>query len=349
MSLAVGAVAALPPPGQPLKRVSPGMSALRAAAIALTAIAALCGCASHPPALTDAAVAHLPRQVELRQVPFFPQEQYQCGPAALASVLQTAQVPVSAQDLMAAVYLPKRKGSLQLELIAATRLHDRMPYELPAQLPAVLRQVAAGRPVLVMQNLGWKIAPVWHFAVLVGYDLDARTVLLRSGVTERLVMDVDRFERTWSRAQRWALMVLEPGELPPDAQPDRYLNAAASLEAIGRLDAASQAYRSALRAWPQSVWPVLGLANINYRNGEHEAAESGYRAALALDSGNIVALNNLAMILADRGCVAQAQSHIARAAALAEGTSLAPDVAATASKIAASHVGTPSDKNCTDP
>jgi tetratricopeptide (TPR) repeat protein len=324
------------------------MNALRAAAIALTAIAALCGCASHPPVLTDAA-AHLPRQVELGQVPFFPQEQYQCGPAALATVLQAAQVPVSAQELTAAVYLPKRKGSLQLELIAATRLHDRMPYELPPQLPALLQQVAAGRPVLVMQNLGWKIAPVWHFAVLVGYDLDARTVLLRSAATERLVMDVDRFERTWSRAQRWALIVLEPGELPPAAQPDRYLNAAASLEAIGRLDAASQAYRSALRAWPQSVWPVLGLANINYRNGEREAAEKGYRAALALDTGNIVALNNLAQILADRGCVAQAQGHIGRAAALAEGTSLAPEVAATASKIAASNVATQSETSCTDP
>lgn len=325
------------------------MSALRTAAITFAAIAALFGCASHPPVLTDAAIAHLPRQVELGQVPFFPQEQYQCGPAALATVLQSAQVPVSAPELIAAVYLPKRKGSLQLELIAATRLRDRMPYELPTQLPALLQQVAAGRPVLVMQNLGWKIAPVWHFAVLVGYDLDARTVLLRSGVTERLVMDVDRFERTWSRAQRWALIVLEPGELPPDAQPDRYLNAAASLEAIGRLDAASRAYRSALRAWPQSVWPVLGLANINYRNGERDEAESGYRAALALDSGNIVALNNLAQILADRGCMVQAQAHIERAAVLAEGTLLAPDVAATARNIAASNAAAQTETICPDP
>jgi len=306
------------------------MRALRHAAIVWAAIAALGGCASYPTGLTTAAISHLPAQVELTQVPFFAQQQYQCGPAALATVLQSADVDVSPQDLAEDVYLPGRKGSLQMELLAATRVRDRVPYLLPERLPAVLEQVAAGRPVLVMQNLGLKIAPAWHFAVLIGYDLTARTLILRSGTTQRLVVDMDRFVKTWARAQWWGLVVVEPDQLPENPDLERYMTAAASLEAVGRLDAAAQAYIRARAQWPHSAWPAVGLANVSYRKGDLRSAEDGYVAALELDADNIIARNNLAEILAGRGCIAEARMHAARAAALAAGTPLESAVAATA-------------------
>lgn len=305
------------------------MSALRHAAIVWAAMAVLCGCTSYPTGLT-ATTSHLPAQVELTQVPFFTQQQYQCGPAALATVLQSAGVDVSPQDLAEDVYLPGRKGSLQMELLAATRVRDRVPYLLPEHLPAVLEQVAAGRPVLVMQNLGLKIAPAWHFAVLIGYDLTARTLILRSGTTQRLVVDMDRFIKTWARAQWWGLVVVEPGQLPQNPDLERYMTAAASLEAVGRLDAAAQAYIRARAQWPYSAWPTVGLANVSYRKGDLRSAEDGYVAALELDADNIIARNNLAEILAGRGCIAEARMHVARAAALAAGTPLESAVAATA-------------------
>lgn len=311
------------------------MGAWGQAAVAFVAMAAFGGCAFNPPDLTPAATAHLPAQVELAHVPFFPQAQYQCGPAALATALQSTGVPISPQELSAEVYLPGRKGSLQMELVAATRMRDRVPYQLPENLRAALEQVAAGRPVLVMQNLGLKTVPAWHFAVLIGYDLKARTLTLRSGTTQRLVVDAGRFMRTWDRAQRWALVVLQPGQLPANPDLDRYMAAAASLEAVGRLDAAEQAYHRAREYWPQSAWPPLGLANISYARGELRAAEGGYRAALALDPDNVVAHNNLAEILMQRGCVAQALAHMDRAAVLAVGTSLEPAVTAAARRLPA--------------
>lgn len=305
------------------------MRTLHHAAIAWAAIVVLGGCASYPTGL-DANTSHLPVQVELAQVPFFAQQQYQCGPAALAMVLQSTGVSVAPQDLTEDVYLPGRKGSLQLELLAATRVRDRIPYLLAEHLPAALEQVAAGRPVLVMQNLGLKIVPAWHFAVLVGYDLEARTLILRSGMTQRLVIGMDRFVRTWARAQHWGFVVLEPDRLPENPDLERYMSAAASLEAVGRLEAAARAYTNARAQWPLSAWPAVGLANVSYRKDDLRAAEDGYVAALALDADNIVAHNNLAEILASRGCVAAARVHVARAAALAAGTALESAVAATA-------------------
>lgn len=311
------------------------------AAIACAALAVLCGCASSRQHATPAA-GSLPSQAELTHVPFFAQDRYQCGPAALATVLHSTGLTVAPRELTSEVYLPGRKGALQVELIAAARARDRVAYPLAGDLPALLEQVAAGHPVLVLQNLGIKAVPIWHFAVVVGYDLEAGTVTLRSGRSERLVSGVDRFLRTWDRGERWALVVLEPDRLPANPDLDRFLKAAASLEAIGRLDAAGRAYSRAREQWPQSAWPALGMANVSQQQGDLQAAESGYVAALELDPDSVVAHNNLAQILASRGCVDRARAHIERAAGLARGTTLEQAVIATQRQIdaaAAKHSG----------
>jgi tetratricopeptide (TPR) repeat protein len=292
------------------------------------------GCALYPPRFEPAEIAGLPARAELTRTAFFPQERYQCGPAALATVLRSSGAEGAPDQLIAEVYLPERKGSLQVELIAAARARDRIAYQVGQDLPSLLRQIAAGTPVLVMQNLGVDFIPVWHYAVLVGYDLDSGELVLRSGATERRVMGMRRFMSTWNRAQRWALVVLEPGRLPADAQVDRYVAAAAGLEAIGRLAAARESYLSARARWPNSVWPHLGLANLALRAGDVQAAEDGYIAALAIDPRNVVAHNNLAEILGDRGCVAQARLHVEQAVALARGTSLEAAVDSTAQRVA---------------
>ena len=113
-----------------------------------------------------------------------PATDYQCGPAALATVLVASGAQVSPDDLVAEVYLPGRKGSLQAELIAAARSRGRLPYVLPPSLDDLLAQLAAGHPVLVLQKTGAGPWPGWHYAVVIGYDASRDRLLLRSG-TER--------------------------------------------------------------------------------------------------------------------------------------------------------------------
>ncbi len=117
--------------------------------------------------------------MELSATPFFPQSDYQCGPAALATVLTASGVTTTPEALVPKVYLPGRQGSLQPELVAAARQYDRLAYVLEPALAQVVAEVAAGRPVLVMQNLGLASYPVWHFAVVVGYDREAEQLVLR--------------------------------------------------------------------------------------------------------------------------------------------------------------------------
>jgi hypothetical protein len=56
---------------------------LRLAGAALAAL--LAGCAASPP-LKDGLPASAPRAIALDATPFFPQEDFQCGPAALATL-----------------------------------------------------------------------------------------------------------------------------------------------------------------------------------------------------------------------------------------------------------------------
>ena len=119
----------------------------------------LAGCATpQTERLLETAPA-FPRPVELTAVPFFPQEAYQCGPAALATVLNSSGLNVTPEALAPQVYLPERQGSLQFELLAAARRHGRVPYVLRPQLETLVTEVASGHPVLVLQNLGVAALP----------------------------------------------------------------------------------------------------------------------------------------------------------------------------------------------
>lgn len=275
----------------------------------LTALAVLvAGCASPGPALSglDAFPPDRPA-IELDDVPFHPQTELQCGPAALATVLGAAGAPTTPAELAREVYTPGLAGSLQLELVAAARARGFLPY-VPAPDPdALFAELAAGRPVLVLQNLRLESWPAWHYAVLVGADAADDVVVLRSGEARRRVEPAGRFLATWDRADRWALVLLRPGELP--ARPDRahYREAVLGLEETGRHAAAAQAWQAALVAWPDDPVALFGLATNSYLAGDPAAARRGYETLLSREPGHSAALNNLANVLADLGCPAQAR------------------------------------------
>jgi len=250
--------------------------------------------------------------VELQDTPFFAQTTYQCGPAALATLLVRAGRDVSPAELSARVYLPRRKGSLQVELVGAARREGLVPYRIDPELGALVEELHAGRPVLVLQNLGLNLFPVWHYAVAIGYQGDTGSIILRSGAKRRKLVRVDPFRASWERASSWGLVVLTPGELP--ARPDRlrFLEAAAGLEAVGRYQAALAAFRAALGRWPLDRAALLGVGNSLYGLGDLPAAERHYRRLVAHNPGDPVGLNNLAQVLSDQGRHEEAREAMAR-------------------------------------
>lgn len=280
----------------------------------LFAVLLLGACARTP--IVPVGVAGLPEQVELDEVPFFPQEDYQCGPAALATMLTQRGIATRPEQLVERVYLPQRKGSLQVEMVAAARAHDLLVYPLEPRLEAVLTEVAAGNPVLVLQNLAFDRWPQWHFAVVVGYDLATQTLVLRSGTTRRWTGTFRQFERSWAKGKRWAVVTVSPDQLPRTAQETVWLKAANDLEQIGRGGAALNAYETAAQHWASGLsWFVL--ANARYALGDGHAAEQALRTSVQRDNSFAPAWFNLSQVMAQRGCRIQASASQACAVQLA--------------------------------
>lgn len=254
--------------------------------------------------------------LELTDVPFFPQAQHQCGPASLAMLLNWAGVAMHPAELTSQIYLPRRQGGLQLEILAAARRQGRVAYVLRAELSSLVAEVSSGHPVMVLQNLGLTWHPQWHYAVVIGFDLPRAQITLRSGTEARLVMPLRVFERTWARSDHWAIVVMPPTRLPRTAEELPYLRSAAALEHVQRYEEASQAYRAALARWPTSLGALIGLGNSRHRLGDLEGAELAFRQALHHHPDVPATLNNLAQTLADGGQLTEAKPLAARAVAL---------------------------------
>jgi tetratricopeptide (TPR) repeat protein len=278
----------------------------------------LAACTSRAPVLPPALEQRPgPSSVELAEVAFFPQQDYQCGPAALAAVLRYAGAEVDAEALRPRVYLPERKGSLAIEMAAAARSFGRIAYQPPPTLDALLAELQAGRPVVVLQNLGVQAYPVWHFAVVIGYDRGTDAFLLRSGRTRRLEVRGAELMRTWSLASQWALVILRPGELPASDDAHGYLRAVAATEASLPAPDAVRAYEAAATRWPDNAIARFGLANAARRAGDTQRAIGLYARLADEAPGEIAARNNLADTLNAVGCKALALRTIDAALAAA--------------------------------
>jgi len=314
---------------------------LQRAATVAAALLLAAGCASREPVLAPrVAASAIPAQVELTAIPFFPQDEFQCGPAALATVLVHSGVATTPESLAPRMYLPARRGSLQVELIAAARSQQRIPYVLPPTLQALLDELNAGRPVVVLQNLGLESVPIWHFAVVVGYSASDETFVLRSGIERRKLERAPDFGRRWVLGKQWAMVVLKPGELPSDGDAARYLKSVADVEAVKGAAGLAPAYRAALAKWPDNRVARFGLANALDAEGQVAAAQREYRELLALNPDDLAPLNNLADLLRRSGCRTQALATIDRALAVAATSDpLRPALEQTRSEIVAMPAG----------
>lgn len=270
----------------------------------------LSGCASTPqwPLAYDNSIVN--------EVPFHPQEQYQCGPASLAMMLNAQGVSASPDELVDRVYLPGRKGALQVEMVAAARQYGMLVYPLDPELSSLLAEVKAGHPVLVLQNLRFNWWPQWHFAVVTGFDSNKETLTLHTGTEEYYQQPSASFMATWNRSDRWARVILPPDQLPVTAAPLPFLMAAHDLETTQQTAAAETAYLTASKTWPDQPAALLGLGNIAYQQGKWEQAADYYRVLTEEFPTIHAGWNNLAEALSRQDKTEEAQQAGQRAASL---------------------------------
>lgn len=273
------------------------------------------GCAAQP-RLSASTLAQLPKQSYVTGVPFHSQRDYQCGPAALAMALGASGVEVSVDQLIPQVFLPGREGSVQPEMLATVRRHQRISYPLSGGFDALLTEVDAGHPVVVLQNLALPILPMWHYAVVIGYDQSREQLLLHSGEQSRQVTAMSRFDATWARSERWAMVALPAGQLPTTVSAQVATDSIAAFEATAGAQAALPAWQAVVSRWPHHALGWFALGNARHADGNPLAAADAFKQATEQDSTLAAAWLNLGLTQQGLGQMAEAKASLRHAAAL---------------------------------
>jgi tetratricopeptide (TPR) repeat protein len=291
-------------------------AALAPAGLVLATLLLLTACATPQVSKLNAQwPPEVPYRVTLNDVPFFAQEDYECGPAALAMAFHSAGLDIAPGALVEQVFVPSKKGALQVEMLAATRRQGLLAYTLEPKLQAILREVSAGHPVVVFQNLSLPVYPVWHYAVVIGFDRDRNVLTLHTGTSKASEISMYAFERTWARGNYWAMVALRPANLPTTAQPDALALALAALERSSATSAQA-GYTAGLARWPDHRGLLFGAANAAYATGNLPKALQDYQQLVSLHPDFADAWNNLAQVLFEAQQWEAAQAAIARAISL---------------------------------
>ncbi len=277
--------------------------------------ALLSGCAATP-RLSPDTTGLLPGQAYVTGVPFHSQRDYQCGPASLAMALNASGVEVSVDQLIPQVFVPGREGSVQPEMMATVRRHQRIGYPLDGSFDALLSEVSAGYPVVVLQNLSLPLWPMWHYAVVIGYDRQREQLILHSGEQSRQVTGMGRFDATWARSGRWAMVALPPGQLPLSIGSRQATDSIAAFEATAGAEAALPAWQSLVARWPDHAMGWFALGNALHASGDPQAAADAFKQATEQDAGLAVAWLNQGLTQIGLGQRQQAIASLRRAAAL---------------------------------
>jgi tetratricopeptide (TPR) repeat protein len=230
-------------------------------------------------ALLAAPPAELPDTHEIHNVNFVQQNSAYCGPASLSMAMAWAGEFATVDDIAKEVYTSAMRGSFQEDLIASARRHGLVAVPIKS-LDALLKEVAADHPVIVLENLAVKWLPRWHYALILGYDLKKQDVIMHSGKNAYYHWDMRKFERSWMLGDYWGLVVLPAGTLAATGSEQDHLEATSGLEQAERYLEAEKSYRKILEKWPDSLVSLIALGNIAYAQGKNAEAVTWLKRAV---------------------------------------------------------------------
>lgn len=265
------------------------------------------GCQTTPQAdaLRTAALLDVAKQKIIEGVPFYPQQEFYCGPTTLSEVFNYHGKMTEANEIAPKLFIPGKEGSLQLEMISATRQYGFLPYSQRGTIEQIIRLVEEDIPVIVFQNLSIQLIPQWHYAVVIGYDLSQRQLTLHTGLTPNHTMSFELFEKTWARANYWLLAPLPESKTSDQLIPFTYISAAYNMLEVGDKSIALNNLVAATNQWPQQWLPYLLVANY-YLEHDINSAIEWYAKGWHVGQYQKEYANNYAYALTELHCKAKA-------------------------------------------
>ncbi|MDA8214347.1 MAG: C39 family peptidase [Nitrospiraceae bacterium] len=147
----------------------------------------------------------------INKVPFYPQEDYQCGPASLAGVLNYRGVSVTPDDVAKDIYSESARGTLNIDMLLYVNKKGLYALQYAGNWDDIKKKINNKYPLIVLVDYGFSVYQADHFMVIVGYNDDG--VVVNSGKTEHMFIDKEKFLKAWKRTNYWTLLIKQKTEV----------------------------------------------------------------------------------------------------------------------------------------
>jgi ABC-type bacteriocin/lantibiotic exporter with double-glycine peptidase domain len=138
-------------------------------------------------------------------VPFYPQKDYQCGPASLAGVLNYLGLGTTPEKIAQDIFSKSAGGTLTIDMVLYAQEKGFFTMDYSGSIKDLREKIDAGFPVVVMVDNGFWVWQKNHFMVVVGYSDGG--VVANSGGNERQFISNGRFQDIWRRTGFWSLLI----------------------------------------------------------------------------------------------------------------------------------------------
>jgi len=167
-----------------------------------------------PPAFTDIRRDIGSRGHYIEGVPFVRQEEHACGPAALAGVYAYWKRPADLDRLTDRVVLHKLGGTLPMDMERAAKEDGFRTATAHGDRRLLFDSLKRDVPVICLLDLGFGLYQRPHYVTVVGFDDGNGLFIVHDGVTQDRTMTYEQFEKAWSRAGRWLLVITPVSSSP---------------------------------------------------------------------------------------------------------------------------------------
>ncbi|MBI5056912.1 MAG: peptidase C39 family protein [Nitrospirae bacterium] len=141
----------------------------------------------------------------ISNVPFYPQEDYQCGPSSLAAILNYRGLNVTPHEIAEEVYSKSARGTLNMDMILYAERKGFKADQYEGSIEDIKKNIDAGNPLIVMVDYGIWVYQKNHFMVVTGYNENGITA--NSGKERRKFIPLNNFLRSWERTKFWTLLI----------------------------------------------------------------------------------------------------------------------------------------------
>ena len=141
----------------------------------------------------------------IENVPFYPQEAFQCGPASLAGVLNFWGLPVTPEEIATEIFSPSARGTLNLDMMLYPEKKRMKTIYYKGSMDDIRNKIDLGYPMIVLVDLGFLVYQQNHFMVVVGYDENG--IIAHSGKDRLKPIPLKNFVKTWEKTNFWTLWI----------------------------------------------------------------------------------------------------------------------------------------------